>query len=82
MFCDVPRSMSDILGEIGLTHRTFFRRTRLEPLLRSGILRMTRPDQPNHPNQAYVLTDAGAALKTHRLNEVVPKPSRDRTNDA
>ena len=27
---------------------------------------MTHPDQPNHPDQAYVLTEAGAALKAHR----------------
>jgi ATP-dependent DNA helicase RecG len=68
MFCDVPRAMADIMSDLGLTHRTFFRRTHLEPLVRGGVLRMTHPDQPNHPDQAYVLTDTGVALKANRLN--------------
>ena len=80
MFCDVPHSLTDILVELGFTHRTFFRRAHLEPLLRSGVLRMTRPYKPNHPDQAYVLTEAGTALKARRLNERVAKTGRDRTN--
>ena len=35
-FCDVPRSMAEIMSEMGLTHRTFFRRNHLEPLLAAG----------------------------------------------
>ena len=66
--CDVPRSMAAIMGELGLSHRNFFRRAHLEPLLRGGVLRMTHPDRPNHPDQAYVLTEAGAALKARRVN--------------
>lgn len=66
-FCDVPRSMAEIMGELGLTHRTFFRRTHLEPLLAGGVLGMTHPNQPNHPDQAYVLTEAGAACKVRRV---------------
>jgi ATP-dependent DNA helicase RecG len=69
MFCDVPRAMSDIMTELGFTHRTFFRRTHLEPLVSAGVLRMSHPDQPNHPDQAYVLTGAGAGLKARRLNQ-------------
>jgi ATP-dependent DNA helicase RecG len=61
--------MADIMSDLGLTHRTFFRRTHLELLVRGGVLRMTHPDQPNHPDQAYVLTDAGVALKARRLNQ-------------
>ena len=64
--CDVPRSLADIVGELGIRHRGYFRRTHLNPLLRGGVLRMTHPDQPKHPDQAYVLTEAGAALKAHR----------------
>ena len=64
--CDVPRSLADIVGELGVRHRGYFRRTHLNPLLRGGVLRMTHPDQPKHPDQAYVLTEAGAALKAHR----------------
>ena len=66
-FCDVPRSMAEIMAQLKLTHRTFFRRNHLEPLLLGGLLRMTHPDQPSHPDQAYVLTNAGAALKARSV---------------
>lgn len=66
MFCDIPRASADIMSELGLTHRAFFRRTHLDPLLRGGVLRMTHPDRPNHPGQAYVLTETGIELKVLR----------------
>jgi ATP-dependent DNA helicase RecG len=66
MFCDIPRASANIMSELGLTHRAFFRRTHLDPLLRGGVLRMTHPDRPNHPDQAYVLTEAGVELKVLR----------------
>ena len=69
MFCDVPRSMADIMSKLKLTHRTFFRRRHLEPLLVGGVIHMTHPDQPNHPDQAYVLTEAGVEIKARRVNE-------------
>jgi ATP-dependent DNA helicase RecG len=65
-FCDIPRASANIMSELGLTHRAFFRRTHLDPLLRGGVLRMTHPDQPNHPGQAYVLTETGVELKVLR----------------
>ena len=68
MFCDVPLSVADMMGELGRTHRTFFRRNHLEPLMRSGVLRMTPLDQPNHPEQACVLTEVGTKLKARRMN--------------
>ena len=77
MFCDVPRSVADMMGELGLTHRTFFRRNHLEPLVRGGVLRMTHPEQPNHPDQAYVLTEDGAKLKARRVNRKTGKDNED-----
>ena len=59
--CEVPRKQADLMRETGLSHRTFFRRKRLDPLLQAGLIRMTRPDEPNHPDQAYVVTEAGLA---------------------
>ena len=50
------------MREIGLTHRTFFRRKHLEPLIQSKLIRMTHPDETNHPDQAYVVTGAGFGL--------------------
>ena len=41
---------------------------------------MSHPDQPNHPNQAYVLTEAGTRLKTGDGNKDIAKADGDRTN--
>ena len=60
--CEVPRKQAYLMQETGLSHRIFFRRKRLDPLLRAGLIRMTRPDEPNHPDQAYVVTEAGLAF--------------------
>lgn len=62
-FCTVPRQLGDIMAHVGVTHRTFFRSTHLNPLLKQGILRMTHPEQVHHPDQAYVLTEAGQKLQ-------------------
>lgn len=62
LFCEVPRMQADIMKELGLTHRTFFRRKHLEPLIQANLVRMTHPDEPIHPNQAYVVTEAGFGL--------------------
>lgn len=60
--CDVYRSIADLMEKLGMTHRTFFRRTHLEPLIRGGVLRLRFPEHPNHPQQAYVVTDVGLLL--------------------
>ena len=65
--CDVPRSLADLMGLVGVTHRTFFRRNHLQPLLDADIVRMTKPDKQNAANQGYVLTEAGVALKAGRM---------------
>lgn len=66
-FCDVAHSMKDIVAELGMNHRTSVRRLHVEPLLRGGLLRMTHPDRPRHPNQAYVLTKHGVEFTIQRL---------------
>ena len=48
--CEMPRTHAELMREIGHSHRTFFRRKRLAPLLRAGLIRMTRPDKPNRPD--------------------------------
>ena len=65
--CDVPRSLVDLTKRAGVTHRTFFRRKHLQPLVDAGIVRMTNPDKQNAANQRYVLTEAGAAIKAARI---------------
>ncbi len=62
----VTRSLEDVVDELRVRHPSYFRRTHLNPLIRAGVVAMTHPGRPNHPDQAYVLTDAGAALKARR----------------
>jgi ATP-dependent DNA helicase RecG len=62
MLCEMPRSQADLMKALGLSHRTFFRRNHLEPLIKANLLRMTYPDEPNHPGQAYVITEDGLGL--------------------
>ena len=59
--CEVPRKQAFLMQETGLSHRTFFRRKRLAPLVQAGLIRATQPE-PRHPDQAYVVTAAGLAL--------------------
>ena len=61
--CDVPRSLAELMKRAGVSHRSYFRRKHLKPLLEAGLVRMTNPDNPRAPNQKYVVTDAGGAVK-------------------
>ena len=67
-FCDTPRRLTEIMDALGAANRGYFKKHHLDPLLANGVLRMTRPDQPNHPEQAYVLTEAGTALRARGVN--------------
>ena len=57
--CEAPRSQTDLMNVFGLSHRTFFKRNHLDPLIKANLIRMTCPDEPNHPNQTYVVTEDG-----------------------
>ena len=61
--CDVPRSLAELMERAGVSHRSHFRRKHLKPLLDAGLVRMTNPDNPRAPNQKYMLTDAGVAVR-------------------
>lgn len=66
--CDVPQSFATLLEETdaeGSAQK--FRRSTLLPLLEGGILRMTHPETPSHPQQKYVLTTIGVELKARRM---------------
>ena len=80
--CDIPRSLLAIMAALGVSGRWYFRKRHLDPLLRGGVLRMTHPDQPSHPDQAYVLTEAGLTLKAHRVKGDAGTGNRDRSNGA
>jgi hypothetical protein len=55
-------SQAELMNALGVSHRTFFRRNQLEPLLRAKLVQMTHPEEPNHPGQAYVVTEGGMSL--------------------
>ena len=73
-YCDVPRSLLDLMERAGVTHRTFFRRRHVQPLIDAGIIRMTSPDHRNAADQRYVLTETGVALKAARMGAVTGSP--------
>jgi ATP-dependent DNA helicase RecG len=62
LLCEMPRSQQELMRIQGMSHRDFFRRTRLMPLLQAGLLRMTHPEEPNHPGQAYVVSETALPL--------------------
>ena len=66
--CEIPRSISSLMDELGVScTRRFFRKIVLEPLLLGGLIHQTYPEQPKHPKQAYVLTEAGLRLLELRV---------------
>ena len=79
-FCDIPRSLMEIKNALRVTSRRHLKKRHLDPLLRGGVLRMAHPDQPNHPRQAYLLTEAGVALKTRRMDGDAGPDNGGRTN--
>lgn len=67
-FCDTPRRLTEIMDVLGAANRGYFKKHHLNPLLANGVLRMTHPDQPNHQEQAYVVTEVGVALRGRHVN--------------
>jgi len=46
-----------------------FRENYVNPALDGGWIKMTIPDTPNNPNQKYLLTEKGKALKIRLKKE-------------
>jgi ATP-dependent DNA helicase RecG len=64
--CAAPRRLKNLLENMKVSNRTFFRRTHLSPLIEGGILQLRYPDNPKHPSQTYSLTEAGQRLLENR----------------
>ena len=60
--CEVPRTQADLMGAVGVSDRTFFRRDNLEPLIQAHLIQITHLEDPNHPKQLYVVTETGFGL--------------------
>lgn len=61
-FCVMERTLEDIMQQFGMSHRTYFRRTYINPLLDDCLLKMMIPDKPTSKNQRYVTTKKGREL--------------------
>jgi ATP-dependent DNA helicase RecG len=61
-FCRVGRGVPAMMEKIGVTHRSFFKKNNLDPLVEAGWLRPTHPENLRHPDQGYVTTEKGVAL--------------------
>jgi ATP-dependent DNA helicase RecG len=53
-FCSIPKSAEEIMKHLGLKHKSYFRKTILNPLIEKGILLPMIPDKPTSPNQKYI----------------------------
>ena len=48
--------MQEIMHLLNMSHKTYFRKTILNPLLEKNILSLTIPDKPKSPKQKYIIT--------------------------
>ena len=68
-YCDVSRRLAEIMDELGVTNRGYFKEYHLDPLIRAGVVAMTNPENSRTSNQKYVTTETGAQLKARRMSE-------------
>jgi len=54
--------MKEIMSELGWKDRTKFRIKYINPLLETGIIYMTDPEDVNNPKQQYYISEKGKLL--------------------
>ena len=57
------RSLHEIMDALGLKNRAKFSQNYIVPALNAGIIERKYPEQPNHPNQRYRLTEKAMHIK-------------------
>ena len=62
VFCEVARTIQEMMDVLDWKDRTKFRNKYIKPLLELNLLAMTIPDKPSSPNQKYFLIEQGKAL--------------------
>jgi len=64
--CEVPKTLAEIMAELGIGSRYYFKTHHLDPLIKGNVIKMTNPDKPRASNQKYVLTETGIRLKINK----------------
>ena len=54
-----PKTATELMAHLGLSHRPTFRNNYIRPALCAGLVEMTRPESPIAKNQKYRLTTRG-----------------------
>ena len=57
-FCRVPRTRAEIRAYLGIASAQYALQRYLEPLVRSGAIRMTIPDKPRSHRQQFIAADS------------------------
>lgn len=60
--CEVPRSLGELQDALGYSNGGYFKKNLVNPLISSGLIKMTKPDKPTASDQKYVLTEGGFRL--------------------
>ena len=53
IFCDEPRTRTEIREHCGINSADYFRVNILKPLIEAKLLKLTIPEKPSSPNQRY-----------------------------
>ena len=56
---ETPKTATELMAELGLSHRPTFRQNYLRPAMDAGLVEMTRPKTPRAKNQKYRLVARG-----------------------
>lgn len=65
--CDVPRSLAELMDNLGAVNRGHFKKRHLDPLIDDGLIVMTNPAKPRARGQRYILTAAGVRLRAFHM---------------
>ncbi len=57
-FCRAPRSRAEIIDHLNIESGHYALRRYLDPLVQSGVIRMTIPEKPRSRNQRFITTDS------------------------
>lgn len=56
-------SLKQLMVALGVSHRSHFKNNQLQPLIDNGLVAQTHPENINHQDQAYFLSEHGRVIK-------------------